>query len=320
MRYLYPALALLLLLACDPSNRGETTMVELKEMPDAFDVGFYNVENLFDIEDDPNTDDQDFLPYGRYGWTEERYEHKLKQMHRVLRNMDAQLLGLAEVENRVVLEDLIALMPEGRWAIAHEVGYDGRGIECALLYDPSLFQLIDTELHSMSGKKDRGILEVALEDTEGLVWRCYVNHWPSRREGVKQTEGKRLRAASSLVQAMSDHSSSERVLVMGDFNDEPEDASLKMLKELHNISQRGEFGIGTCVFKNEWFMYDQILVNPTLNDDKDWEADSFEIMEENWLLYNNRKASDYFPNRTLSGTRYFGGFSDHLPVIAHISR
>lgn len=321
MRLPYLLTLLILLWSCSNENKGPEVPVPFKSaMPEEVVIGFYNVENLFDTKDDPRTDDQDFLPSGRHEWDKKRYDYKLERIGQVIGAMQTDLLGLAEIENREVLEDLLETMDGHRFAIAHEVGGDARGIECALLYDASLFELIDTELHSMSGNPDRGILEVGLEDSEGSIWRIFVNHWPSRRQGKEESEPRRLLAAQSLKQAMTDHGSEEIFIAVGDFNDEPEDASMRTLEGLENRSHRPDDGSGSLVHRNQWYLFDQILVEEDLSSEHPWRPDSFEIFKEDWILYHNRRANDHFPNRTLSGDRYFGGFSDHLPVMLSLER
>ncbi|MDP4586845.1 MAG: hypothetical protein NWS86_01585, partial [Flavobacteriales bacterium] len=199
---------------------------------------FYNVENLFDTFDEPGKIDEDYTPNGDLKWDQFRYQRKLDRIADVIFGMakSAQLpaiIGLCEVENRMVLEDLInhpALKHVG-YQIVHEETRDVRGIDVALLYQPELFayvehEQINFEVLTHSEFHARDILHIVGELPDGAELNVFVNHWPSRRAGKHDTEFKRVAAGTALrlaINKVQDKDEEALILVMGDFNDEPHD-------------------------------------------------------------------------------------------------
>ena len=189
------------------------TAVSLSAQPAT--VAFYNVENLFDTQDDSLKQDDEFLPYGVRGWTPSRLQTKYQRIYKVIAGIDPSwqppaLVALAEVENRNVLKGLLRHTPLHRkgYAIVHEESPDTRGIDVALLYDPAQFQYLDHEaipvdLSPLSDRPTRDILYVRgrLFGTDTL--HCFINHWPSRYRGVMSSAPLRWRAASVLKKAHS---------------------------------------------------------------------------------------------------------------------
>ena len=116
-------------------------------------IGFYNLENLFDTYNDPAKNDEEFLPEGKNKWTEAKYQKKLQNMAKVIRTMKEEngawhaLLGVSEIENRLVLEDLVMepQIAEANYQIVHYDGPDRRGVDVALLYNPKVFTFLDSE-------------------------------------------------------------------------------------------------------------------------------------------------------------------------------
>ena len=113
-------------------------------------IGFYNLENLFDTYDDPVKNDEEFLPDGANKWTEAKYQKKLANMAKVIKEMALEngryhtILGVSEIENRLVLEDLV-MQPEiadANYQIIHYDGPDRRGVDVALLYKPEQFTFL----------------------------------------------------------------------------------------------------------------------------------------------------------------------------------
>ncbi len=326
-------------LSCEMTPNKEGRMQDDKQNLVALQeevVAFYNVENLFDLEDDPNTDDDDFTPNGEQKWTAERYQHKLNQLAKVLFKMNEKapmLIGLVEIENKKVVEDLAHTggLTDRKYKVAHYDSEDHRGIDCALLYDQSRMQLIDQEkivvrLPNNSNYTTRDILYVKGKLHNDEIIHVFVNHWSSRRGGVTETEPKRLRAAEVLKEKTEEIRRSEKepkILIMGDFNDEPKDYSLQ--KILGASGKKGDFsnlmftpaknGEGTIVHEREWYMFDQLIVTHNLLDNTGLRVKNKTgvVFRPAEIIYTYKNGGQK-PNSTYGGPEYYGGFSDHLPV------
>ena len=251
-------------------------------------IAFYNVENLFDCNDDAN-DDAEFLPQGKREWTNERYQEKLNNIARVLGDIadnGAAVVGLAEVENRHVLEDLVRIpnIRKRKYGIIHYDSPDPRGIDCALLYDARVFR-----------PKSSGVRFIALPDEspiptrdilfatgtiENEVFHFIVAHWPSRYGGDPASAGRRMVAAQTMHQVadslLREYPGSKAIL-MGDFNDDPFDASVveglnlcQTIDETHAADLFSPMlsmyrqGAGTLAYKGEWNLFDITAVSGNL--------------------------------------------------------
>ena len=281
-------------------------------------ISFYNVENLFDTKDDPKKQDNEFLPRGNYKWTKERYEQKLKNLAHVIKDLNSDLIGLSEVENKEVLKDLISYVPELGYKIVHTESYDIRGIDIALLYKPeklSFLEKIDITARMTNGRYagPRNILKASFKtQNDQKEIDFYINHWPSRRGGKERN---RISFANKLAQQVN--SDKSPYVILGDFNDTPENTSMKKLtNQIEHLNN--PFSTlkdqGTIVYKNKWFLFDQILV-----DNSSIEIESFKINTLDYL--QNQKTGKYkgYPKRTFVGKRYNPeGISDHFPVSAII--
>lgn len=311
-----------------------------------FVVGFYNVENLFDTENDPYTNDDWFTANSPLEWTDERYGRKLRNLAQVLLSMPhgaPAIMGLAEVENARVLEDL---NEELNWQgmgmdFIHEESPDERGIDVALLYHPERFQYIEHDIHPVRfdvdpDDKTRDILQVT-GVMGGEEVHVFVNHWPSRSEGVEESRPKREAAARVLreeVDGLLEDDPSARIIIMGDLNDYPTDSSVKevlragphpayaqgdLLNLSYNPHWRGE---GTHVHKGNWGMLDHIIVTEGIVHPQaglKLASQEVNIMNEDWLLYRNSRKQIVKPSRTYAGKKYHGGYSDHLPVYIELT-
>jgi len=311
-----------------------------------FTVAFYNVENLYDITDDPEISDEEFTPNGENKWTQERYEKKLADLAKVLSSIDKEnlpgLIGLCEVENKAVVEALIQQndLKAGNYQIIHENSPDGRGIDVALIYRSEFFvyethksiPLTFTENNEM---KVRDILHVTGKTVNGEVLHVFVNHWKSRSGGQAETESYRLQTAQILYDVVAEiqkNTPEAKIIIMGDLNDEPADKSVaQVLKAgsncettqnaglfnlMYNLDSKGE---GTHSFRNEWNMLDNLIVSCNLVDATNGlsvKYDAGSIFKEDWILYKNEENGSVSPNRTYGGKNYYGGYSDHLPVFA----
>lgn len=303
-------------------------------------VTFYNVENLFDTINDPNIIDEDFLPDGKLAWNTERYKKKLSHIVEAVtlgQTENPMLIGLVEIENYQVLKDLVKTdrLANTKYEIAHKESPDARGIDCALLYDSERFKpLVITNLavkiDSVPDFNTRDILYVKGEVYGKKKIHLLINHWPSRREGQKESEHKRIRAAEvarAKVDEILKADPKACILLMGDFNDHPNDKSIEQIlkakpatdlkADLINLLYDDQLaGKGTHNFKGEWGVLDQFIVSSAFYNAKKGpgidEKDAKIVFEE-VLLYTGTDGSKK-PNATYGGTKYYGGYSDHLPI------
>ncbi|MGV6861111.1 MAG: endonuclease/exonuclease/phosphatase family protein [Putridiphycobacter sp.] len=294
-------------------------------------VGFYNVENLFDTYDDPYTDDGDFTPHGDLEWDEYRYQDKINKLASVIADINPAVMGLAEVENYDVVYDLIntpQLKSKG-YKIVHEENNDTRGIDVAAIYNPSVFTLVEYDFHRVSGNGNnntRDFLELKGQFFGQEPIHFFINHWPSRRKGTDETEYKRIALAKSmrkrLVELM-DEDINERIIIMGDFNDEPSDESIHkylMKDDFYNLHRKFEDkNQGTVNHQGDWLVFDQIIVSKSLLHDE-----TYHLTKKSGEIYNKGEVTfthpdgNTTPNRTYGGYKYFGGYSDHYAVYAKI--
>lgn len=292
-------------------------------------VMFYNVENLFDTIDDPVTNDEEFTPIGKKEWNSDRYWKKINQIAKVIiaagKWNPPVLVGLCEVENKSVLHDLVHNSPLKSlgYEFIHEESPDYRGIDVSLLYRVDRFTPIHHKTISIdfpmdSSLRSRDILHVQgmlLSDTLAI----YVNHWPSRRGGVSFSEPKRVYVSSVLEKEIKKLGAESNFLVMGDFNDEPTDHSIRNLVDntsLYNpmYDMKIKQGLGSHSYKNEWGLLDQIMVSQNLTDSTGIQFKSASIFNANFLLHDSKNSYHLTPFRTYQGPIYKGGYSDHLPV------
>lgn len=304
-------------------------------------VMFCNAENLFDPEDDPEKDDDDFTPDGIYHWTRSRYWDKLDAVSKIIVAADEDqapaLVGLSEVENETVLIDLTArsaLRAAGyRYVITDSP--DRRGIDVALLYRRSFFKLLKNEslgvnLRPYGGGATRDILHVTgmLENMDTLD--IYVCHWPSRYGGTAETEPLRMCAARVLrasVDSIFSVRSKPYVIIMGDFNDGPDDPAVRdglnarayssgsVLQDRELVTVMDPLDDGSYKYQGFWDKYDQFIVSGSLLNSlgctKMTDAD---ILNLPFLLTDDDTYGGVKPFRTYNGRKYQGGYSDHLPV------
>ncbi len=301
-------------------------------------IAFYNVENLFDLVDDPTPGDDEFTPAGKKKWDLERYQAKLNNLSKVVRAMQfPELFGVCEVENATVLKDLAAnkVLAGHNYEVVHFESPDYRGIDVALLYKKASFEVIASNQIPIHFPKaivedytTRDILHVRGVFLQKDTFDIFVNHWPSRRGGLKESEPKRLFVAEQLsmtMQAIQRKYPNRSFVVMGDFNDESNNNSLLTLSkneylDLHNCSASlDEKGMGTYNYRGSWNMLDQILVSQKLTQaGSKIQVGEQVIFRQEWLMYNDPKHGPK-PNRTYGGPNYYGGYSDHLPVYVELS-
>lgn len=310
-------------------------------------VAYYNVENLFDTENDPRCNDEEFLPDSKKEWTPERYQKKLQHIRAVLDSINTSgffpdIIGLEEIENQKTLTDLVQTLNQvgTTYAFAHFDSPDERCIDVALLYNTATFELGKSTSIPIAlpdpRDKTRDILYVNGK-VGGEPLHIFVNHWPSRRTGEKESEEKRVAAAQTLrnqVETILQKDSQAKIIIGGDFNDHPDNISLEktlgaspdaashslLVNLLYTSAKNGE---GSHSYKGSWGMLDQIIVSPSITNsttgvrlDKTAKASVF---KRDFILFKNSQTGEVAPNKTYGGDKYYGGYSDHLPVFVKLS-
>lgn len=312
-------------------------------------IGFYNVENLFDTIPGSNND-ADFLPDGEYRWNSEKYVCKLSNIARVLNELGTDrvkggcaVIGLAEVENRTVVEDLVnqEALRKRHLKILHYESPDPRGIDCAMLYDPKQFVLEDSMyVKNMANGRvvnTRGFL-VGIGTLAGDRMAVIVNHWPSRG---KESEA-REQAAAQVYKLKEDllrkYGNDLKIVIMGDLNDDPDNRSVtRELKcvsepeqtkgnahELYNpwYNTLNRETTGTLTYKGKWNLFDQIIISGNLLKDNDGSQLSYtgnQIFYRDWLIQQSGRYKGA-PLRTFSGKEWLKGYSDHLPTCIYLTK
>jgi len=310
---------------------------------EVFTIGFYNVENLFDTVDNPKKADDDYLPNSRRNWTKKRYYQKLKKLSSVISQLGTNysnhlpaIVGLVEVENSKVVQDLISHknLEKGNYGYVHYDSPDERGIDVALIYNRSFFEVYSSKTHSLEFIEDDGRVDYTRDilrvsgSLNGELVHILVNHWPSRREGEEETKENRIKAARLVHKAIDEIKEkieSPKVIIMGDFNDDPVSESIKqnlVTEDFFNpMESLFEKGLGTLTFKGKWNLFDQIIFSKNfLSAEK--EKHSFlyaEVFNKDWLRVFKGKLKGS-PFRTYIGPWYKGGFSDHFPVYAYLKK
>ncbi len=308
-------------------------------------MAFYNVENFFDTTNDSLTLDDEFLPGTSHDWTPYRFRTKTHQLFQALAAVGGteapEIIGLAEIENRQVLEELAYRTPFSRYPyrIVHFDSPDLRGIDVGLLYRSDKLQLIGVKkipilFPDYPRKRTRDILYVSLLTSAGDTLHVFINHWPSRRGGKAKSEPLRMEAAQTLRKQVDSIQSAHPhpyVVIAGDFNDEPRDNSLqnglKALNpdiapdpdRLYNLSAglQASCHCGTYRYQAYWDMLDQfILSGSLLNPQSRLHScpSCLHIGTFGFLLLDDAKYGGQKPFRTYQGPAYQGGFSDHLPI------
>lgn len=298
---------------------------------------FYNLENLFDTIDNPDTRDDEFSVNGEKHWDNYRYWRKIKQTYQVIAAAGEQkppeILGVCEVESFLPLHNLIYNTPLSKYpySIVHQDSPDKRGIDVALLYQSENLRLIHKEFITVKfpSEPDKTTRDVLLTSflAQNDTLHVFVNHWPSRLGGQAYSEPFRVHVAGIIrkkVDSIQQKNPQARIIIMGDFNDEPNNKSLMVLKSsnLVNLSEEllNTCNCGTYKYKSYWNMLDQILVSASLKEKDSWHIipGSLKIYRQDFLLENDETNGGKKPYRTYLGPRYLGGYSDHLPILLDV--
>lgn len=334
------AIRIILLLCCCCF----TTSLPSQEQP-RFRVMWWNVENLFDTHHDSLKNDREFLPDGIRRWNYRRYKKKLDNLARVITAVGEWtppvLVGLCEVENDTVLRDLTrysALAEQDyRYIITHSA--DERGIDVALLYQrhrfkPLSHQSIRIGTFNRKSRPTRDILHVCglllNNDTVDVI----LCHLPSRAGGARESEPYRLFAAQKLrnvADSLMKVRTEPKLLLMGDFNDYPENRSITRIlgaaapsahttsDNLYHLLARKarQRNFGSYKFQGQWGLLDHLIVSGNLLNTSTHfytAEDKADVFRAPFLLIDDENKGGKQPFRTYYGMRYLGGYSDHLPI------
>ena len=321
-----------------------------------YKIVFYNLENFFDTVNDPEVLDDEFTPEGPKKWTQDKYDKKLHNMERVFFDIAAinkdypVVIGVSEVETRNVLEDIVAApkLAPANYRIVHHDSPEARGVDVAFFYRADVFKLegekaIRTIIPSLPNFKTRDILTM-WGKIDGEDFLFMVGHWPSRLGGKEASEYKRIAVGEqmrSIADSVKQIRPDVKVVLMGDFNDDPTDPSITQglgaklkVKEL----QKGDYyapyasmlkaGYGTLAYGDAWNIFDNIVVTENLVNDT---TDKLKIQKApGSKFYGNifkrhymvQKEGQYkgYPLRTYVGNNFQGGYSDHFPVYIYIGK
>lgn len=309
-------------------------------------IAFYNLENLFDTIPSPN-DDQ-FTPEGVNKWNGVKYHRKLDHMSDIISQIGSEMfpggpavIGISEVENRSVVEDLVntTKLKSSKYDFVHYESPDKRGIDVALLYRKDFFKVISSRsvLLRIKDKSDwttRDQLVVSGMFNDELI-HVIVNHWPSRSGGEKRSQPLREAAAAlakSIVDSIYSTDSNAKIFIMGDLNDDPVNNSvsdvLHAKGNTQDVKKGGLYnpmwklykeGIGSLAYQDSWSLFDQIIVSePLLGKDKStFKFFKAKVFNPPFIAQKTGQFAGY-PFRTYVGNNWQGGYSDHFPVYVFI--
>ncbi|MEG1612355.1 MAG: endonuclease/exonuclease/phosphatase family protein [Alistipes sp.] len=321
-----------------------------------YKVMFYNFENLFDTIDDPEIWDEEFLPNAAKKWNTVKYEKKLDNLERVLFDIAAidkdypVVIGMSEIENRSVLEDVIAQpkLAPANYRIVHYDSPDGRGVDVGFYYRPDIFKLqgsapIPFTMAEFPKMRTRDIVTM-WGTIENEPFYFMVAHWPSRLGGKEASAPKRMRAAEIMRHAADSVlklNPATKIVMMGDLNDDATDASITEVigakGNMKELTKGGYFnpfinvlksGHGTLAYQDSWNLFDNIIVSENLATGSDGVLKIQKAPKAKFygnifrMPYMLQKEGQYkgYPLRTFVGNNFQDGFSDHFPVYIYISK
>ncbi len=303
-------------------------------------VAFWNVENLFDLENDPLTNDDEFAMGGQKSHTQKILDLKIEHLKEVIDEIDADIFGFCEVENRFVCELLNNTLMDHNYQIVHYDSPDKRGIDNVFFYNPDIISILESSpifVPLKKGGKTRDILYVKV-DFSGNDLHIFVNHWPSNYGGKSKAIPKRATTAVILknkIEEILTNDPQAEILIMGDLNEDPTDvnvlgilnSTLTLEKAiypsyyLYNLMSplMGKEKTGTYVYRGDDLLYDQILVSPGLLDAVGLAVESPVCQIHDLPKYRQQEGKyAHYPFRFWVGNRLLGGYSDHLAVYTKI--
>jgi hypothetical protein len=341
--------ALLTLIFCITGTAGNkiTDNSDKKVKVQVSCVAFYNQENFFDTIHNENVNDEEYTPNGSMKWGTMKYKAKLEHMSYAISQIGLDyspagvaFIGLSEIENQGVLEDLVKqpTLANRSYQIVHYDSPDRRGIDVALLYNPKLFIVTNSKsyrLHTADSTfrtRDQLMVSGYLQNEKVHI---IVNHWPSRTNGEIASRPKR-NAAAALTRSIADSlfrvDPKAKIIIMGDLNDDPFNESCATIlgakKEINDVKE-GELyntlwktldmGVGSLAYNDQWNLFDQIIISSELahgngNKLKLWKA---EVFNRSFLTQQEGKYKGT-PLRTHAGGVWMNGYSDHFPTLIYL--
>ena len=305
-------------------------------------IAFYNLENLFDtIPNNPENRDLEFTPDGKNQWDGRKYWSKIHNMAQAISHFTTRttpngpaIIGVSEIENRSVLEDLVADPQISKWnlQIVHHDSPDARGVDVGLLYNPKYFKVENVTNHRLTAVSFRTRDQMCVVGSlMGQRIAVIVNHWPSRLGGQEQSSTNR-EAAADLCKSIADSlwriDPNIGVIIMGDLNDDPQDKScakvLAAKRDIKDADEHGFYnpwwemldkGIGTLAYKSQWNLFDQIIVSGNIANGADTKWHYYKAMVHNFdFLKDTQGSRQGYPLRTFSAGSFLNGYSDHFPT------
>jgi len=335
---------------------------------------WYNVENLFDTIDNPHKNDQEFLPSGLKEWHRYRYYQKLNHLSEVIASIPSDrltslsetcevnnesdfwqmlpaVIGLCEVESKECLNDLTSktMLNQLHYRSVITQCSDARGINIALLYDPTKVTLIKSYFLSVDSTlqtRDVLVAEIVIPNRQKELsdsLYLFLNHWPSRRGGSKASGKKRIQVANALakeIHKVRERNTKAKILIMGDFNTYANSKELSMFssnslmyrvptepvssihkKIFSSLTTRSsilcnQYAIrGSYMYQGRWGSLDHFFVSSNLINNITYST----LFVRNWMIDKGKRLGGYQPRRTYLGPRYIGGYSDHLPLLLYLS-
>lgn len=308
-------------------------------------VAFYNLENLFDTINQSGKYDLEFTPQSAKKWDTNKYQSKIHNMAYAISQLDTKttphgpaIIGISEVENRGVIEDLVAdpALRDRNLQIVHHDSPDRRGVDVALLYDPKQFTFENATHHRLV-VPDKPSLRTrdqtcVVGELFGQRVAVIVNHWPSRLGGQEQSSPLR-EAAAALSKSIADSlwaiDPDMGVIIMGDLNDDPQDKStaevLGARRDVKGIGPHDFYnpwwktldsGVGSLAYKGKWNLFDQIIVSGNLvRPTKPGRMSLWRNVVHNKEFLRDRQGDRQgSPLRTWTAGRWLNGYSDHFPT------
>ncbi len=294
-------------------------------------VGFYNCENFYDTTDQIKVIDEDFLPTSQKKYNSKAYAIKSNHLAKVIYGLGKMeksngiaIMGVVEIENKFVLEKLIAepLLQKYHYKYLHFDSKDQRGVDVALIYNSTYFEPYQYKPYSLTDADHFN--DYATRDILYVKGRLYgewvhilVNHWPSRRGGSFLSSNKRIWASTvckKIMDSVTKIDPLSKFIVMGDFNDNPNNTSIKKLELLNPFYSLFKNGYGSIAFRDSWSLFDQILLSIH------WAEENNKLTNYKPIIYTNPDMIETqgkyqgYPKRTYDGDRFRGGYSDHFPV------
>ena len=314
-------------------------------------IAFYNVENLFDTINDPKTWDDDRTPKGKDRWTSIIYNKKIKNIAKVIAdigsdvtNSSPSVIGLCEIENKRVLIDLIKTksLKKENYGIVHFDSPDERGVDVAMLFKTNRFRPKHAKAFPLFLKKSNGEIDYTRDHLlvsgylDNELIHFIINHWPSRSGGIMKSEPNRILAGKlnkKIIDSILFSNPKAKIISMGDFNDNPEDKSIKpILKtvfkktnikngQLYNpMEELFKKGYGSYKYRGKWDMIDQFILSKNLVEDKNGlfflKAGVF---NKKYLINPSGKYEGY-PYKSFAGGKFLNGYSDHFPIYLYLAK